>query len=139
MIRVVIDANVLASASVGHPESPSRRVLDAALAGTIEMVACEMLLGEVEQALETRYFSSRLTPEQRAAVGVLLRTTAVMLPDPVAPPRRVRDEDDDYVAALAVAAQADVIVTGDRDLLEQADLQPSAITPREACKRFRLT
>lgn len=102
------------------------------------MVACEMLIGEVEQALETRYFSSRLTSEQRAAVGVLLRATAVMLPDPVRPPRRVRDQDDDYVAALAVAARADVLITGDRDLLEQADLEPSAITSREACERLDL-
>jgi hypothetical protein len=30
MTRVVIDANVLASATAGHPDGPSRRLLDGA-------------------------------------------------------------------------------------------------------------
>lgn len=36
---------------------------------------------------------------------------------PQAIERTVRDADDDVVIATAVAAQADVIVTGDNDLL----------------------
>ena len=41
----------------------------------------------------------------------------------------VRDPDDDYLVALAEAADA-VIVTGDDDLLD-ADLTRRAITPRQ--------
>ncbi len=42
----------------------------------------------------------------------------VRLVEPVALPARVaRDEDDDIVLATAIAARADVVVTGDQDLL----------------------
>jgi len=53
---------------------------------------------------------------------------ADLRPDPGAPPRRVRDPDDDYLVALAEVTGS-VIVTGDDDLL-MADLTPPAITPR---------
>lgn len=62
-----------------------------------------------------------------------------MLPDPTAPPRLLRDARDDYLVALAIDGRADVIVSGDRDLLDHAGLEPPAITPRIACERFGLT
>jgi uncharacterized protein len=61
-----------------------------------------------------------------------------MLPNPVAPPAVVRDPRDDYLVALARSAGADAVVTGDRDLLDQAGLEPPAITPRQVCERFGL-
>lgn len=50
----------------------------------------------------------------------------------------MRDPNDDYLAVLAQAAAVDPIVTGDRDLLELADLSPPAMTVRAACERFDL-
>ena len=47
--------------------------------------------------------------------------------NPGPPARRVRDPDDDYLVALAEAADA-IIVTGDANLLD-AELEPPAITP----------
>jgi uncharacterized protein len=127
--RLVVDASVLASAAAGHQDSPSsRRVLDAAVGGDVEMVACDRLLGEFERALDRRYFTARLTPEERAVIVELIGLTVVMLPDPDAPPPVLRDPDDDYIVALARAANADAIVTGDKDLL---------ITPRSSRRRSR--
>src|SRR5262249_39773113 len=48
--------------------------------------------------------------------------------------RRVRDPNDDYLVALAEAADA-VIVTGDSDLLH-ADLPLPVTTPRELLDRI---
>jgi predicted nucleic acid-binding protein len=50
-------------------------------------------------------------------------------------PRRSVDPDDDYLLALALASEADLIVSGDRDLLELegqdlADL-PKVVRPAE--------
>jgi putative PIN family toxin of toxin-antitoxin system len=42
-------------------------------------------------------------------------------------PSVVRDAEDDYLIALAVAGKADILVTGDRDLLAIADLTPFRI------------
>jgi putative PIN family toxin of toxin-antitoxin system len=136
--RLVVDASVLASAAAGHQDSPSRRVLDAAVGGDVEMVACDRLLDEFDRALHRRYFTQRLTPEERAVIVELVALTVVMLPDPHTPPPVLRDPDDDYIVALARAANADAIVTGDKDLLDHAGLEPPAITPRTACERFGL-
>jgi predicted nucleic acid-binding protein len=58
--------------------------------------------------------------------------------DPVTPPRVLRDAHDDYLVALARSAAAEVIITGDRDLLDHEGLEPPALTPRAACERFGL-
>jgi predicted nucleic acid-binding protein len=51
----------------------------------------------------------------------------------------LRDPGDDYLVALALAANADAIVTGDKDLLDHPGLQPPAINARQACELLGLT
>lgn len=138
MTRVVIDASVLASGAVGHADSPSRRLLNAVLAGRIDVVLCDQILQELDRALRDRYFAARMSADERIAVGTVLRASADILPDPVAPPPVLRDPEDDYLVALAGSAEADAIVTGDRDLLDHVGLEPPAVTPRAACERLGL-
>jgi predicted nucleic acid-binding protein len=57
MTRVVIDANVLASATAGHPDSPSRRLLDAlASAGSTRCCATGSSRSSIAR------FSARISP-----------------------------------------------------------------------------
>ena len=57
--------------------------------------------------------------------------------DPPTPyPAVCRDSGDDYLVALARAALADALVTGDRDLIELRDIGVAVITPRELAKRL---
>jgi predicted nucleic acid-binding protein len=56
----------------------------------------------------------------------------------------LRDKDDAPVVAAAVAAHAEAIVTGDRDLLDDADLRAwlsdrsiAVMTPAEMLGRLR--
>ncbi len=46
-------------------------------------------------------------------------------------PGLTADPDDDYLVALARAAGADYLVSGDRHLLELTDPEPPVLTPRE--------
>ena len=41
------------------------------------------------------------------------------------------DLDDDYLIALARAANADYLVSGDRHLLDLEDIDPPVLTPRQ--------
>ena len=106
------------------------------LYATASVLCGDRLLDEFDRALHCRYFTQRLTPEEREVIVELVALTVVMLPDPHTPPPVLRDPDDDYIVALARAANADAIVTGDKDLLDHAGLEPPAITPRTACERF---
>lgn len=41
-----------------------------------------------------------------------------------------RDPADDYLVALAHATEAELLVSGDRDLLDAPDLRTPVVTPR---------
>ncbi|HEX6762878.1 MAG TPA: putative toxin-antitoxin system toxin component, PIN family [Gaiellaceae bacterium] len=79
MTRVVADANVLVSAALARdPRSPSALLLDAALAGRIELITSPALLGEVATVLARprlrRYLS---LDEAERFVADLAAVTAV--------------------------------------------------------------
>ncbi len=61
-----------------------------------------------------------------------LRGSASVVETSLAPPVKVRDPDDAVVLAEALAGQADVLVSGDRDLLDLGEVQGSRILdPRQ--------
>lgn len=129
---------MLLSAAVAAPDTPLSQLMGAVQSGTAEMVVCDQLLGEVQQGLEGRYFRDRLTDEEREELPFALARIGLHMPDPVAPKPILRDPKDDYLLALADAADAVLIVTGDRDLLDHPNLDPPAINARAACVRLGL-
>jgi uncharacterized protein len=61
----------------------------------------------------------------------------VDLVEPTEIPQVVRDPDDDHVLACALTAKADLIVSGDKDLLDINTFQNiSILTPAEALRRI---
>lgn len=115
-MRLVLDTNIVVSALVwgGTP----RQLLDLARDGRVSLFTSTALLEELADVLGRGKFAAMLasrdiTPEflmQR--YGMLAK---VIKPQPIA--RTVRDADDDAVIACALAAQANIIVSGDNDLL----------------------
>ncbi len=68
------------------------------------------------------------------AAGLYVDTLATMAdvrPDPAPGPTLTRDPDDDHVIHLARAQNAEVIVSGDADLLEWKEQDPAVISPAE--------
>jgi putative PIN family toxin of toxin-antitoxin system len=131
-VRVFFDSNVVVSAFVarGLCADLLRLVLD-----KHELLTGEINLIEVRRALKRLHASDA----QMAAVEKLLRANQV-----VATQRSgtagfaVRDRDDAVVLATAIAARAELLVTGDQDLLVIAEKAPLPIlTPRQAWERLR--
>jgi uncharacterized protein len=109
-VRVLFDTNVLYSAftSKGFCED----VVDQA-AGTCHLVWSDALRAEFEGVLKRRGDMTATAAAALAAfAGLCEFHTPVRLEQAVC-----RDPDDDVVLGTAVAAKADVIVTGDDDLL----------------------
>lgn len=136
MKRVVIDPNVVLSALVGKPDAAPAVLIDAVHDHGLEMVACSMLMTEVRENLEEPYFRALLDQREAEQVVSALERVAVMLADPIDPEPVLRDSSDDYLVALARSGEAEAIVTGDKDLLDHAGLQPPAISAREAVDRL---
>jgi predicted nucleic acid-binding protein len=84
------------------------------------------------------YFRARLSADEADRAVAALMRVVLMAEDPIEPEALLRDPSDDYLIALAKAAGAEAIVTGDKDLLEHAGLEPRAISPREACELLGL-
>jgi len=125
--RAVFDPNVLISALLSPSGSPASLVARW-LAGEFELVVSEELVAELGRALNYPKLRSRISVEDATAFIDLLRRTATTVEDPAMAPRRSRDPGDDYLLALAAAAAA-ILVTGDQDLLDLADVpvfSPSA-------------
>jgi putative PIN family toxin of toxin-antitoxin system len=102
-------------------------VLDEA-AGACLLVWSNQLREELEKVLTRRY---KIGPATQAALSAYVELCEFVKPHPL-PKRICRDKDDDAVLATAVAGKADVIVTGDDDLLILKSYQSiRIITPRQ--------
>jgi putative PIN family toxin of toxin-antitoxin system len=128
-VRVVLDANVFVSAAIHG--GPSHRIVQRWLrTGAFEIVMCPELLSEVSEVLTQRPRLRRWIDLETAGTFIeAIRTTVDLVADPLEVVAATRDRDDDYLVALAREHDADLIVTGDRDLLDWAGQEPPVITP----------
>lgn len=111
-MRVLLDTNVLISAILfgGVP----RQLLEAALAGDIALITSQPLLAELETVLTRKFeFPTSMTASIRAELEGLSEVV-----EPVQIERVTRTVADDLVLATAVAGAAEMLVTGDKELLE---------------------
>lgn len=131
-MRVFLDTNVLISAFAARGLCADLMRL---LLAEHEVLTGEVNLTELRRVLVERF---RATKSQAELVETLLRDQTV-IPKPAALlALKVRDPDDAWVLASAVSGRADLLVTGDQDLLVIAARAPLPIlTPREAWERLR--
>lgn len=133
--RVVLDSNVVISGLLYS--GPPSRILDLALEGDLELAISSPLLTEVEGVLRRKF------PQATEAVWETLATLqAISLM--VTPHEAVtvvrRDPSDNRVLECALAAHADVIVSGDQHLLALRDFRGIPIfTPTAFLTHWRAT
>ena len=116
--RVVIDTNVLISSLFFTTSTPAKAVEKAVTKA--QLVATTETLRELIEKLLLPKFDRYVRRERRDA---LLQRVASLFEiiDVLQPIRASRDPKDDKFLEAAVNGRADVIMTGDRDLL---DLNP---------------
>ena len=136
-MRSVLDTNTVVSGLFW--DGPPSLLQDAARSGKVELYTSPALLTELARVLARRKFLASLE-RVGASVDELIEGYAelaqLVRPAPIAPVV-LRDPDDDHVLACALAAKADLIVSGDRDLLELKTYQGIPIlTAVEALARL---
>lgn len=116
-MRLVLDTNVLVSAFLwrGAPN----KLIERASEGEVQLFTSRALLDELRSVLKRRKLARAVGATGLTATELLrsyrklaYRVTARKLARQVS-----RDRDDDAVLACALAANADLIVSGDGDLL----------------------
>ena len=118
MRRIVIDTNIVLSGLLWRGP-PYLLLAQVGQSPGMQLFSSQALLDELADVLTRASPTKRLHQINMTAHAVLadyVRAITVLqvppLPQPVC-----RDPDDDAVLALALLAQADVIVSGDNDLL----------------------
>ena len=137
-MRVVLDTNVVVSALIwgGVPGRLVQTVID----GEIELASSPALMAELRDVLERPHLATRLE-QNRSTVeqAIALYGRLALQVSPLATPNVISaDPDDDHVLACAIAAQAQLIVSGDkRHLLAlQNHRGIPIVSAREALERI---
>jgi uncharacterized protein len=116
-MRAVIDTNVLLSGLLWR--GPAHALLEQVRNGSVTFLSSPELLAELADVLARPKFDAILSRSNSSREQML--TQMHQLAELTDPPRLTqpvcRDPDDDAVLALAIATLADVIVSGDDDLL----------------------
>jgi putative PIN family toxin of toxin-antitoxin system len=131
-VRVFLDTNVLISAFAARGLCADLMRL---LLAEHEVLTGEVNLVELRRVLLKRF---KATSAQVDDIEQLLRDQTVIENPGALLSRKVRDADDAWVLASAVVGGADVLVSGDQDLLVLANRAPLPIlSPRDAWNRLR--
>jgi putative PIN family toxin of toxin-antitoxin system len=124
-VRVFLDTNVLAAAFTtrGLCADVVRYVL-----AEHQLITGDVILGELHDVLAKRF---KLPASTTKDILDLLRGQEVVAKPARAASTPIRDPDDAWVLASAIEGRCDVLVTGDRDLLDIASAAPLPIlSPR---------
>ncbi len=116
-LRVVFDANVLVSYLLTHRPPIATLIGVYVAGGDIVAVTAPELLEDLDRVLRYPKLQPYYTGEERKRFVALLMALSQVVELPEEIPRICRDPDDDAIIACAVAGGADVIVSGDDDLL----------------------
>lgn len=111
--RVIVDTNCWISFLIGRKLSSLVTLLSD---DRIELVLCNELLEEIREVTQRPKFAKYFPVYEVESLLSFLRMKGCLF-EPSKNIRLCRDEEDDYLLALAVEAKAHYLVTGDKDLL----------------------
>jgi putative PIN family toxin of toxin-antitoxin system len=137
-MRIVVDTNTAISGLLW--DGPPHQLLELGFREILTVCSSVALIAELAEVLSRPKFLQRIRAASLSGSELIqnyARIVEIVDAQPLAA-RISRDPDDDIVIAAAVAARADLIVSGDRDLL---GLRSAAgipvVTATEALKATR--
>ena len=114
----VLDTNIVASGLLWN--GTPARLLDAAQTDKVALFTSLILLAELTRILRREKFSKAIAASGLTLDALVLgyaELATPVTPVPIAP-MILDDPDDDHMLACALAAQANLIVSGDHHLLD---------------------
>ena len=129
-MRVLIDTNVLISAALYPNSTPYHAYVKAATYPNRGLI-CEQNVDEMKRIFNKK-FPDRIAALDRFLSVALLTLELVPMPvDETLSEAKIRDVKDRPILRAAINADADILLTGDKDFLESGLEKPRAMTPAE--------
>lgn len=128
-MRVFIDTNILISAILGG-KTPSLALLKATYPPYTGLI-CQQNLDELRRIFNRKF--PRRIPSMESFLAITMPSLTVVPIPPQQSPAEVsiRDEKDRPILRAALAASADILLTGDKDFLESGLKTPKIMSPAE--------
>jgi len=128
-VRTVADTNAVASGLIW--QGPPRQIINAARAGRITLHTSITLLAELAEIIGRGKFIRPILRAGLSAAALVedYQRLAVLVEPAVLTAPVSRDPDDDHVLAAALGAEAQLIVSGDKDLLVLGTFNSIPILP----------
>jgi uncharacterized protein len=115
---VVLDSNLWISAFVfrGRP----LELVEMGLDRLVDIAVSQSIMDETLRVMKDKFHAKPIVLESAS----FIMTTSARMVEPVIQVKAVRgDPDDDHVVSCAIAAGAEAIITGDKDLLRMGSYQ----------------
>lgn len=130
-MRTFLDTNVLVAdfATRGLCEDVLRSVL-----AKHRLLTSEFVLEELRRVLTEKL---RMPQREAARVCEFIRQNAEVVAPETPATLPEKDLDDRWILAAAIQGQADILVSGDRDLLEIDETAVAIVSPRGFWERVR--
>lgn len=120
-MKVIIDANVWISYLLDdRPSSTVINVVKFCLSGAVDLLVPQEVFDEVYKKIaEKEDLRKRISTSKVTALKSALEAGAI-IPEQLSEPMASvsRDRKDDYLIAYGLAEDADILISGDRDLLD---------------------
>jgi putative PIN family toxin of toxin-antitoxin system len=132
-MRCFIDSNILISAGL-FPHSVPAAALVKAITPPNTAIVCDYSLDEIHRIINKK-FPDKVRELELFLSRTLLTVKLVITPTDNTPDElAIRDIKDRPILRAAINAESDVIITGDKDLLESGTKKPQIITPADFIK-----
>ncbi len=123
-MKILIDTNILISALLFPKSKPSKALLYVSHHHT--MVLCNQNIYELKEVLK------RKAPHTLQNAEMLLNSLSYeLIPTVYGSPKSIRDKKDQPILDSAIAADVDIIITGDKDFLSLDISSPKCMTAAE--------
>ena len=129
-MRVLVDTNVLISAALSSEGVPFQAYVKAVSTPNRGLI-CEQNVDEMKRIFQKK-FPAKLPALDEFLSTALLTMELVPIPtDEAETENQIRDVKDRPILRAAIHANADVLLTGDKDFLESSLTHPAIMTPDE--------
>lgn len=128
-MKVLFDTNILFAAII-KPEGIPRRSIAKAI-DLYEAYVCQRNIVELQDVFNEK-IPQHLNRLKDFMDSVLPQMKMIQTPDEeIELEKKIRDEDDRLILRAAVAAEIDIIISGDKDFLESGVKDPAILTPSQ--------
>ena len=125
-MRVLIDTNILVSA-IYSKTGTANQAYRKAVESPYQAIICEQSLEEIRRVFNRKFPDKIKAYESFIAMAVSVVAIAPVPCSPHSDEDKIRDFDDRPILRAAIAAGADILLTGDKDFLESGLKTPLLI------------